>query len=127
MKRVIKAAEQTVPGNMEEFLPWALEEPLSLADYEITNISSDGDDYIVDTKYTGSHEKDMMPVVHLRAKHVKDDEYSFEGKFEFPDVEITDESYYDDLEAFTHYWYDNSKYWSRIFKYSMSRSDYLDE
>ena len=127
LKRVIQAANEAVPEKYDEFLRWALEDDVYLADYEISSIKEDGKDYLIEFKYVGNNDKDMMPTVHLRAINTKDDEFEFEGKFEYPDIVISDSSYYDDVEAFTHYWNDNAKYWSKIFKYTLKRSDYIDE
>ena len=129
MKRVVNAASSNavVPEKMEEFLPWAIEEIVGLADYEVTEVKKFGNDYVIHTKYVGSHEKGMMPKVTLTAVSVGDDEFEFQGKFKYPDIKIDEGSYYDDVEAYTHRWYDNSKYWSRLFKQTFSRSDYIDE
>ncbi len=129
MKRVVKAAssDSVVPEKMGEFLPWVIDEIVGLADYEVTEVKNFGDDYVIHTKYVGSHKKSMMPRVTLTAVSVGYDKFEFQGKFEYPEIEIAEDNYYDDVEAYTHRWYDNSKYWSRLFKQTFSRSDYLDD
>lgn len=130
MKRIVRASDDSVndiPKDPIEFLKWVLEEPTSLADYEITDIRKFGKSYAIYTRYVGSHEKSMMPEVKLTAEDTGDGVFTISGEFAYPNIEITEDSYYDDVEAFTHRWYDNSKYWSTIFKHTYSRTDYLDE